>query len=94
MGIVDLFTTASRLPYFARSSSDESLRVDDILQQSILSVDQKGTVAASATVSHVVTLSLSSVPEEITFKVDEPFLAIIVDKRHQVPLFISKIYDP
>lgn len=94
MGIVDLFTTNSRLPYFARSSSDASLRVDDILQQSILSVDQKGTVAASATISHVVTLSLSSALEEVFFKVDEPFLAIIVDKRNQVPLFISKIYDP
>lgn len=94
MGIVDLFTTESRLPYFARSPTEQSLRVDDILQQSILSVDQKGTVAASATVSHVVTLSLSSIPEEIFFKVDEPFLAIIADKRNQVPLFIAKIFDP
>lgn len=94
MGIVDLFTSTSRLPYLASSPSDSPLRVDDILQQSILSVDQKGTVAASATISHVVTLSLNSAPEEIFFKVDEPFLAIIVDKRNQIPLFISKIFDP
>lgn len=94
MGIVDLFSQTSRLPYVTSTQSESNLRVDDILQQSILSVDQKGTIAASATISHVVTLSLNSVPEEINFKVDQPFLSIIVDKRNKIPLFISKIFDP
>lgn len=92
MGIVDLFARTSQLPYLATNEPD--VRVDDILQQGILSVDEKGTVASVATISHVVTLSLNSAPEEIFFTVDQPFLSIIVDKRNRVPLFISKIYDP
>lgn len=91
MGLVDLFTQASNLPYLAKN---EPLRVDDILQQSILSVDEKGTIAAAATISHVVTLSLNSAPEEVFFNVNQPFLSVIVDKRNKVPLFISKVFDP
>lgn len=92
MGIVDLFTQSSQLPYFA--VNEPRLRIDDILQQGLLSVDEKGTIAAAATVSHVVTLSLNSVPEEIYFKADQPFLSIVVDKRNKIPIFVSKIYNP
>lgn len=94
LGIVDLFTSAAKLPFFSSDRSVEPLRVDDILQQSLLQVDEKGTVATSATISHVITLSLSSVPEEIHFTVDQPFLAVIFDRRNQIPLFIAKIFDP
>lgn len=92
MGIVDLFTQSSQLPYLAEN--EPALRVDDILQQGLLSVDEKGTIAAAATVSHVVTLSLSSAPEEVYFKADQPFISIVVDKRNKIPIFISKIYNP
>lgn len=92
MGVVDLFSRLSSLPNLALN--EPSLHVDDILQQAILSVDEKGTIAAAATISHVITLSLSSAPEEIYFTVDQPFLSVVVDKRNRVPLFISKIYDP
>lgn len=92
MGVVDLFSSTSQLPFLA--INEPGLRVDDILQQGILSVDEKGTIASVATISHVVTLSLNSAPEEIYFKVDQPFLSIIVDKRNKIPIFISKIYDP
>lgn len=94
LGIVDLFTLTSRLPYFTNDRDERPLRVDDILQQCILNVDEKGTTAASATISHVVTLSLNSIPDNLRFTLDQPFLSIIVDKRNQVPLFISKIFDP
>lgn len=92
MGVVDLFSQTSRLPYLADGGSN--LRVQDILQNGFLSVDEKGTIAAAATISHVVTLSLNSAPEEIFFNVDQPFLSIIVDKRNKIPVFISKIFDP
>lgn len=94
MGIVDLFSQTAKLPYFTNDRLESPLRVDDILQQCILNVDEKGTTAASATISHVVTLSLNSVPENLRFNLDQPFLSIIVDKRYQIPLFISKIFDP
>lgn len=92
MGVVDLFSQTSRLPYFTHDG--HPLRVQDIIQNGYLSVDEKGTIAAVATISHVVTLSLNSAPEEVFFKVDQPFLSIIVDKRNKVPVFVSKIFDP
>lgn len=92
MGIVNLFTSVSNLPYI--TSNGEPLRVQDIVQESYISVDEKGTKAAAATFSHVVTLSLNSAPEEVHFNVDQPFLSMIVDKRNKIPIFISKIYDP
>lgn len=92
MGVVDLFSQTSRLPYLTMDGSP--LRVQDILQNGYLSVDEKGTIAAVATISHVVTLSLTSAPEEIFFNVDQPFLSIIIDKRNKIPVFISKIFDP
>lgn len=92
MGVVDLFSATSRMPYLTVDGSP--LRVNDILQNGYLSVDEKGTIAAVATISHVVTLSLNSAPEEIFFNVDQPFISIIVDKRNKIPVFISKIFDP
>lgn len=92
MGIVDLFSQTSRLPYL--SNAVNGLRIQDILQNGFLSVDEKGTIAAVATISHVVTLSLNSAPEEVFLNVDQPFLSIIVDKRNKIPVFISKIFDP
>lgn len=92
MGIVDLFSQTSRLPYLTVNGLP--VRIQEILQNGYLSVDEKGTIAAAATISHVVTLSLNSAPEEIFFKVDQPFISIIVDKRNRVPVFISKIFDP
>lgn len=92
MGVVDLFSITSRLPFL--TSDGQPLRIQDILQNGFLSVDEKGTIAAVATISHVVTLSLNSAPEEVFFNVDQPFISIIVDKRNKVPVFISKIFDP
>lgn len=92
MGLVDLFTINSKLTYL--TSNNEFIRVDDILQQSVLNVDENGSVAASATSVAVVTLSISSVPEELIFEVNQPFLALIIDKRNKVPLFIAKIFNP
>lgn len=92
MGVVDLFSQTSRMPYLTANGS--SVRVQDILQNGFLTVDEKGTIAAVATISHVVTLSLNSAPEEIVFNVDQPFISVIVDKRNGVPVFISKIFDP
>lgn len=87
MGIVNLFTRNSKLPYLAEDQQS-ALRVDDILQESFLYVDESGTVASSATVSQGSSL------EEIAFKVDQPFISVIVDNRNKMPIFVSKICDP
>lgn len=92
MGLVNLFTVHSQLPYF--SNNHEPVTVSDILQHTVLNVDEYGSVAASATTVSVVTLSLDGMPRELPFVANQPFLAIIVDKRSKVPLFVAKIFDP
>ncbi|KAL5277573.1 SRPN11 family protein [Megaselia abdita] len=90
MGLVDLFTSSSNLPYMVHN---EQLQISDIIQQSYLSIDEDGATAASATISYVVPLSArDSVRNLKTVKVNKPFLAVIVDNG--VPIFVSKIYQP
>lgn len=92
MGLVNLFTVQSQLPYFA--NNHEPVTVSDILQHTVLNVDEYGSVATAATSVSVVTLSLDNFPRELIFVANQPFLAIIVDKRAKVPLFVAKIFDP
>lgn len=92
MGLVDLFTMQSQLPYF--TNNHEPIIVSDILQHTVLNVDEYGSVATSAASVSVVTLSLDGMPRELVFVADQPFLAMIVDKRSKVPLFIAKVFDP
>lgn len=92
MGLVNLFTVQSQLPYFA--NNHEPVTVSDILQHTVLNVDEFGTVASAAASVSVVTLSLDGMPRELVFVANQPFLAVIVDKRSKVPLFIAKIFDP
>lgn len=92
MGLVDLFTINSQLPFL--TDSQEQVKVDDVLQEAVLKVDETGTVAAAAQSVAVVTLSINESPEEVAFIVDQPFLAMIVDRRNRTPLFLAKIVDP
>lgn len=92
MGLVNLFTIQSQLPYL--TNNHEPVTVSDILQHTVLNVDEYGTVASAATLATVVTLSLDGMPRELEFNADQPFMAIIVDKRSKVPLFVAKIFDP
>lgn len=92
MGLVDLFTTSARLPFL--TTTHEPVKIDEILQQAVLKVDEVGTVATIVQTVGVITLSISDTPDEVSFDVDQPFLALIVDRRNKIPLFMSKIYDP
>lgn len=88
--ITDLFTINAKLPYFGLNDDP---KVSDILQQAVLKVDENGTTAAAATVSLLIPLSADMNVEEVIV-VDRPFLAIIFDKTSEIPIFISKVYNP
>lgn len=90
--MVDLFTLNSQLPHL--TDNHEHLKVNDIIQQAVLSVDETGTVAAVAQTASVVTLSLVDTPDEVVVTLDQPFLSMIVDRRNAIPLFMAKIFDP
>ena len=87
-----MFTINSQLPYF--TANNEQIKVDKIIQEAVLDVNEAGTVAAAATNAAVLPLSIKDVPEEVYVQIDQPFISIILDKRNKIPLFISKIYNP
>jgi alpha-1-antitrypsin len=91
MGITDLFTAESNLPFIAEQ---ESLKVSDAIQTVVMEVDERGTKAAAATLFNVISLSLSPDPMKFELLIDQPFLAIIVNNNNKVPLFMAKIDNP
>lgn len=91
MGLTDFFTKQSKLPFVAQG---EKAQVNNIIQQAALNVDEVGTVASAATIVSVITLSITLPVDDVHMLVDEPFLAIIVDKKNKIPLFIAQIYEP
>lgn len=92
MGLNTLFSDQSQLPYIKQSSS--SVTIADCIHHARLSVDEVGTVASAANAFSIIPLSISLPDPELPFVVDQPFLSIIVAKRFQIPIFVSKIYYP
>lgn len=90
MGLHRLFSTHSQLVNLA----EREVWVNDCIHSARLSADERGTVAAAANAFSIIPLSISHADVESPFVVDQPFLAIIVDKRNSFPLFIAKIFDP
>lgn len=92
LGLTSPFTSLSNIPYMAYN---EFVRIDDAVQQAILTVDEKGSTAAAVTTFSVIALSSgSNIIEDVDFIVDQPFLSVIIDKKQNLPIFISKIYAP
>lgn len=91
MGLASLFSSPSELVYI---NEGRRLTVSDCIHSAKLTVDERGTVAAAANAFSVVPLSISLPDPEVPFIVDQPFLALIVDKRNKYPLFMARIFDP
>ncbi|XP_053693379.1 glia-derived nexin-like [Sabethes cyaneus] len=77
-----------------RHLSNEQVVVSDVTQRTYLSVDEQGTKATSVASLSIVPLSITTPYREIRFDVDQPFLAMIVDKNERYPVFIGQIYEP
>lgn len=59
------------------------------LHKAALTIDEKGTEAAGATILEAVPMSL---PPEVKF--NRPFLYIIYDRNTKSPLFVGKVVNP
>ena len=92
MGIKQLFSTNSQLP--GLFASNEPLTVSSVLQQASLEVNEEGSIATSLTAFGVVALSFSPPTPDVEFKVDRPFVAMIIDRKNNFPYFIAKISNP
>ena len=69
----------------------ENLCIDRVIHKTFITVDEKGTKAAAATAVGI--RCLSAVREEKTKKVflDRPFVYMIFDCNHNLPLFIGTV---
>lgn len=86
MGLVDLFTINNNLPYL----STNQFKITDIIQEAALNVDENGTIASAAMATLLLPLAATG-SSSIKITINKPFLAVIVDKTKNAPLFISKI---
>lgn len=65
------------------------LQISKVVHETFISVDEKGTEAASAT---AVIIDRTSLP--MTLTIDRPFLYVIHDLAYGTPLFVGKVGDP
>lgn len=59
------------------------------LHKAALTIDEKGTEAAGATILEAIPMSI---PPEVEF--NRPFLYIIYDRNTKSPLFVGKVVNP
>lgn len=91
MGMNSLFSPEASLPKLAKN---ERVQLSNAQQQSILEVNEVGTIAASLTTFSVVALSFSAPVPNVKLTINRPFLCMIVDRDTNIPLFVAKVSNP
>ena len=76
---------------FTEMADDTPLLPTDVVHQAVVSVDEKGTVAAAAT---AMMMAGGAPAEPLEFTVDRPFLFVIADTTTGAPLFLGRVLDP
>lgn len=89
LGVKKIFEEDSSLSKLFKTPT----RVGDVKQDAFLSVDEEGTTATAVSRVTIIPLSLNSY-EDIYFECNEPFMAMVVDKTREIPLFMAKIRKP
>jgi serpin B len=69
--------------------ADLNLEISNILHQTVLRVDEAGTVAAAAT---AVVIREVSAPQPLT--IDRPFIFMLKDLKSQAVLFVGRVVEP
>jgi serpin B len=90
MGIQKLFTSTADLGYMTR----DAIQVSEVKQQTMIDVNEEGTVLVSVTKVQFVGLSVQRRLDRVNFVVDRPFIAAIVHTSESVPYVICKVTDP
>jgi len=77
---------------FSAITADEALRIQDVVHQANITVDEQGTVAAAAT---AVIMGKTSAPVNLQqLTVDRPFLFLLRDKATGALLFAGQVINP
>ncbi len=89
LGMAEAFTDGAD---FSGMTGRPDLRIGEVIHQSFVTVDEKGTEAAAATA--VLMGPTGMAPRTVTMKVDRPFLFLIRDRKTGAVLFLGRIADP
>jgi len=74
--------------------SDQPLRVSNILHQAKVEVNEEGSEAAAVTGVFLDLRSFVEEEENIVVNFNRPFIFVIHDRKHNIPLFIGKVVNP
>jgi serpin B len=72
----------------------EPLKVDKVIQKTMMSVDEHGTVAAAATAVVMRTVAFRQPVDPVELRFDRPFLVLIEDTGTGYPLFMARVTEP
>ncbi len=72
-------------------SEEADLLITEVMHKSYIKVDERGTEAAAVT---GITVGVTSVGPDNSFRADHPFLFLIREKDTNAILFIGKVADP
>ena len=88
LGVNEIFGPAN---FQEMTDSKELLKVDSIIHKAVVEVQEEGAEAAAAT---AVVINTRSPDRSKIIEFDRPFLFIIQDVNHKIPLFMGRIVDP
>ncbi len=80
---------------FSGITTAQRLRIDEVVHQAYIDVNEEGTEAAAATavvIRAMARFAAGDPPVEMI--VDRPFLFAITDARSGLPLFLGRVADP
>jgi serpin B len=85
---------SAKADFTGMTGEKERFLIDEIIHQSFIEVEEKGTEAAAATAVIMRTTSMLDPQEEILFKADRPFLFFIRDTLSGTVLFTGTLHTP
>jgi serpin B len=88
MGMLQAFTNSAN---FNKMNGRSDLMIDDVIHQSFIEVDEKGTEAAAAT---AVIVREKSAPQPIFININRPFVFLIKENLKGSVLFLGKFNNP
>jgi len=89
LGMTDAFNDATA--NLTGISEAAKLAISEVMHKSYIKVDERGTEAAAVT---GITVGVTSMPIDNSFRVDHPFVFAIREKDTKAILFIGKVMDP
>ncbi len=91
LGLDAAFTDKADFSGFTR---DEFLCLDQVWQQTLIEVDEKGAVAAAVTMSNMKCSEAKSFDKQPEFRADRPFWYFLRDRQSGVILFCGRVSRP